>query len=375
MLTVTPTDIPAVKVVEPYALRRRPRLFRRDLEQEALRRARARLEFVQDNESLSARVGTVRGLHFQRHPNAQDKLVRALADARSTWRWICAGARSPTASMSRSSCRRKLPALLIPIGFAHGFCTLEPDTVVAYKVSGYYSGADDVGVAWDDPDLAIRWPVDPAQAALSDKDRRQPKFKELPTYFRLSRGVCDEDPRDRNAGAARDLDARARGRRNGGLRRPPRGGFRQSRDDRAGDPGGEARRRGQRRSYTAVDQAEKEPELAMAVNGAAAGAVAAAAARLGAPVIHISTDYVFDGKADRPYNEEDPTSPLGAYGSSKLKGEELALAANARCVVLRTAWVYSPFGKNFVRTMLRLAGTRDGARRRRRAGSDRRRMR
>ena len=112
-------------------------------------------------------------------------------------------------------------------------------------------------------------------------------------------------------------------------------------------------------AYTAVDQAEKEPELAMAVNGAAAGAVAAAAARLGVPVIHISTDYVFDGKADRPYSEDDPTAPLGAYGSSKLKGEETALAANPRCVVLRTAWVYSPFGKNFVRTMLRLAETRD----------------
>lgn len=112
-------------------------------------------------------------------------------------------------------------------------------------------------------------------------------------------------------------------------------------------------------AYTAVDQAEKEPELAKAVNGVAAGAVAAAAARLGVPVIHISTDYVFDGRADRPYGEDDPTAPVGAYGSSKLEGEELALAANPRCVVLRTAWVYSPFGKNFVRTMLRLAETRD----------------
>ena len=112
-------------------------------------------------------------------------------------------------------------------------------------------------------------------------------------------------------------------------------------------------------AYTAVDQAEKEPELAMAVNGEAAGAVAAAAAKLGVPVIHISTDYVFSGKADRPYSESDPTGPLGAYGASKLKGEKLALAANPHCVVLRTAWLYSPFGKNFVRTMLRLAETRD----------------
>ncbi|HMK90425.1 MAG TPA: dTDP-4-dehydrorhamnose reductase [Methylocystis sp.] len=112
-------------------------------------------------------------------------------------------------------------------------------------------------------------------------------------------------------------------------------------------------------AYTAVDQAEQEPQRAMAVNGAGAGAVAAAAAALGAPVIQISTDYVFDGKSQRPYEEDEPTAPLGAYGASKLQGEALARAANPRCVVLRTAWVYSPFGKNFLHTMLRLAQTRD----------------
>jgi dTDP-4-dehydrorhamnose reductase len=112
-------------------------------------------------------------------------------------------------------------------------------------------------------------------------------------------------------------------------------------------------------AYTAVDQSELEPARAMAVNATGAAAVAAAAAALQVPVVHISTDYVFDGSAPRPYGEDDPTAPLGVYGASKLKGEELALKANPRCAVLRTAWVYSPFGKNFVRTMLRLAQTRD----------------
>ncbi len=112
-------------------------------------------------------------------------------------------------------------------------------------------------------------------------------------------------------------------------------------------------------AYTAVDQAESEPERAFAINARGAGVVAETAARLGVPVVHISTDYVFDGKAHRPYVEEDPTSPLGVYGASKLEGEELVLAANPNGAVLRTAWVYSPFGKNFVRTMLRLAETRD----------------
>lgn len=112
-------------------------------------------------------------------------------------------------------------------------------------------------------------------------------------------------------------------------------------------------------AYTAVDKAETEEAEAVRVNGEGAGHVAEAAARLGVPLVHLSTDYVFDGALDRPYREDDPTAPTGAYGRSKLAGEK---AVTERCedsVILRTAWVYSPFGANFVRTMLRLNETRD----------------
>jgi dTDP-4-dehydrorhamnose reductase len=112
-------------------------------------------------------------------------------------------------------------------------------------------------------------------------------------------------------------------------------------------------------AYTAVDQAEREPERAQAVNGAGAGHVAAAAAALGVPVIHLSTDYVYEGSLDRPYRETDPVGPVGAYGRSKLAGESAVAAANLDHVILRTAWVYSPFGRNFVKTMLHLAASRD----------------
>ena len=112
-------------------------------------------------------------------------------------------------------------------------------------------------------------------------------------------------------------------------------------------------------AYTAVDQAEDEPGLAFGVNGAGAGEVARSAASVGAPIIHLSTDYVFDGLLDRPYWEDDPTGPQGVYGASKLAGEKAVAASNPLSVILRTAWVYSPFGKNFVKTMLRLAGDRD----------------
>ncbi len=113
-------------------------------------------------------------------------------------------------------------------------------------------------------------------------------------------------------------------------------------------------------AYTAVDKAESEAELAHATNGAGAGAVAAAAKALGVPMVHISTDYVFDGKLDRPYLEDDATGPTGIYGASKLAGEQAVLDEYPEgSAVLRVAWVYSPFGGNFVRTMLRVAADRD----------------
>ena len=112
-------------------------------------------------------------------------------------------------------------------------------------------------------------------------------------------------------------------------------------------------------AYTAVDQAEAERDLAEAINGVGAGVVAGVAAAMGVPVIHLSTDYVFDGSADRPYREEDKPDPLGAYGSSKLLGEQAVAAETPNHVILRTAWIYSPFGRNFVKTMLRLAGQRE----------------
>jgi len=112
-------------------------------------------------------------------------------------------------------------------------------------------------------------------------------------------------------------------------------------------------------AYTAVDQAEDEPEIAFRVNAAAAGEVAAAARQAGARLIHISTDYVFDGAAATPYREDAPTNPLGVYGRSKLAGEEQVRAAHPDHVIVRTAWVYSPFGRNFVKTMMGLAASRD----------------
>jgi len=112
-------------------------------------------------------------------------------------------------------------------------------------------------------------------------------------------------------------------------------------------------------AYTAVDQAEDEPDKAYAVNADGAGKVAEAAALIGVPIIHLSTDYVFDGAGEGDYREDAQTGPQGVYGASKLAGERRVAEAQPQHLIFRTAWVYSPFGRNFLKTMLRLAGDRD----------------
>lgn len=112
-------------------------------------------------------------------------------------------------------------------------------------------------------------------------------------------------------------------------------------------------------AYTTVDKAESEPALAMRINGEGAGFVAEAAAALNLPLLHLSTDYVFSGELEHPYREDEPTGPTGAYGRSKLEGEKRIAAIHPNHLILRTAWVYSPYGANFLKTMLRLGETRN----------------
>ncbi len=141
-------------------------------------------EFVQDNHSLSRDQGVVRGLHFQIPPHAQDKLVRVI---RGRIFDVAVDIRkgSPTfgqhvaVELSAENWRQ----LLIPAGFAHGFCTLEPDTEVIYKVTAHYAPEHDKGLLWNDPALGIDWPIKPEQAIISDRDRAHPPFAALPDYF------------------------------------------------------------------------------------------------------------------------------------------------------------------------------------------------
>jgi dTDP-4-dehydrorhamnose 3,5-epimerase len=140
--------------------------------------------FVQDNESFSAARGTVRALHFQLPPMEQAKLVRVLrGSVYDVAVDVRAGSPTYGSWIAVELDAKSGEQLFVPRGFAHGFCTLEPDTEVAYKVDNLYSAAHDSGLAWDDPTLAIPWPVAPQDAVLSDKDRKLGPFKDFVSPF------------------------------------------------------------------------------------------------------------------------------------------------------------------------------------------------
>jgi dTDP-4-dehydrorhamnose 3,5-epimerase len=183
-LDVRPLAIPEVKVLVPRRFTDARGYFVETWNRQAWRAAGMDIDFCQDNQSLSRAKGTVRGLHFQTPPHAQAKLISVLA-GRIFDVAVDLRKRSPTFGRHVAYELRATDGaqLLIPVGFAHGFCTLEPDTIVAYKVSAPYAPDADAGIFWADDALEIAWPVTPAQASLSPKDAALPRLKDIESPF------------------------------------------------------------------------------------------------------------------------------------------------------------------------------------------------
>ena len=177
-------DIPDVRVLSPRKYGDRRGFFSETYNKKALAAVGIDINFVQDNHSYSAEKGTVRGLHFQTVPFAQDKLVRV---ARGSVFDVVVDLRRGSPTYGRHVnvvlSTEAWNQVLVPVGFAHGFMTLEPDTEVIYKVSNYYSPDQDKGLLWNDPDLGIAWPLAENDALLSEKDRIQPRLAQLVTSF------------------------------------------------------------------------------------------------------------------------------------------------------------------------------------------------
>jgi dTDP-4-dehydrorhamnose 3,5-epimerase len=179
-MEVEELSIPDVKILRPTRHGDHRGFFSEVYNKKALVTAGIDIDFVQDNHSVSAKRGIVRGLHFQTPPFAQHKLLRVVRGsvfdvAVDLRRGSPSFGKHATAVLSAEAWNQ----IFVPIGFAHGFMTLEPDTEVIYKVSNYYAPDHDKGILWNDPALAIAWPIDDREAILSDKDRKQPRLAEV----------------------------------------------------------------------------------------------------------------------------------------------------------------------------------------------------
>ncbi len=181
MTSITPLALPDVLLITPRRHGDARGWFAETWSRRAFEAAGLDLDFVQDNQSFNAEAGTVRGLHFQMAPHPQTKLVRCLRGAILD---VAVDVRpgSPTFGewVSATLSAEGGEQLLVPRGFAHGFCTLTDNCEIAYKVDGLYAPQTEGGVLWNDPDLAIDWPVTADRAILSDKDKVLPRLKDMP---------------------------------------------------------------------------------------------------------------------------------------------------------------------------------------------------
>jgi len=190
-MQVIDTLIADVKLIRPVRHADHRGFFSEVFSQRALQAAGIGVAMVQDNHSLSRARGTVRGLHFQVPPHAQAKLVRVVRGAILD---VAVDLRCSSPSFGRHVAAvldaQSGTQLFIPEGFAHGFCTLEPETEIVYKVSAYYAPTHDRGVRWNDPSLGIDWPIFADPALMSARDRSLPAFADLPAWFTLVAPSC-----------------------------------------------------------------------------------------------------------------------------------------------------------------------------------------
>jgi dTDP-4-dehydrorhamnose 3,5-epimerase len=183
-MQIIPTSIPDVKIFAPKRFADARGFFSEVYNQKALTDFGCDLRFVQDNHSLSRAKGVVRGLHYQVAPAAQAKLIRVIHGAILD---VAVDIRKGSPTFGKHICEvlsaENWRQALVPVGFAHGFATLEPDTEVIYKVTAPYSPKDERGIKWNDPALGIDWPVGEDSAILSDRDKLHPLFADVRDWF------------------------------------------------------------------------------------------------------------------------------------------------------------------------------------------------
>ncbi len=361
-MRVINTKIPGVKILEPKVFGDERGWFCESFRADVFSRDVCEVNFVQDNESCSRR-GVVRGLHFQRPPYSQAKLVRVsrgcvldvVVDVRGN---------SPTygkyvaVELSENNHRQ----LFIPRGCAHGFATISDKAVFEYKCDNYYHPESEGGISIFDDTIGIDWPIPVSEMILSPKDLKHPALSESGQLFGMDGGEYIE-------AESTILVTGANGQLGTAFRELtcsyPKVRFLLTDVDELNltDAGGVQRYVEKYRpdviincaAYTDVERAEDEPEAAELVNVGCVANLASAARSVDALLVHISTDYVYgNNEGSQPLSEDTPAIPLSVYGRTKLGSEQALAESGVRHLIVRTSWLYSPWGKNFVKTMLRL---------------------
>ena len=307
-------------------------------------------DFVQDNQSFSKQKGILRGLHFQKNPMAQAKLVRctkgSILDVAVD---IRKGSDTYLQYVAVELSEENKKQLMIPRGFAHGFVTLTEDVRVQYKVDNLYSKENDRGIQYSDPSINVDWGI--SDPILSVKDTISPNLVDSDADFTIKvlvtgyKGQLGYDVVKRLNQAnyeciGVDID-----------------------DFDITDESATYNYIAKYNpdvivhcsAYTAVDKAEIESEKCYNVNVVGTENIAKVCAKIGAKMVYISTDYVYDGKGDTPFEVDSKIAPLCVYGKTKYQGEEICRKYTDKLFVIRTSWVFGINGKNFVKTMLKLA--------------------
>jgi dTDP-4-dehydrorhamnose reductase/dTDP-4-dehydrorhamnose 3,5-epimerase len=312
------------------------------------------IDFIQDNHSFSSQKGTLRGIHFQTNPKSQTKMIRCIKGAIiDTAVDLRKGSDTYKQWFSIELSAENKKQLLIPKGFGHAYLTICDDVEVQYKVDEYYVQENDRSIRFDDPEIGVEWRI--KNPILSKKDLHAPFLKDSDVDFSIKvlvtgvKGQLGYDVVRRlnklkidNLGV--DID----------------------------DFDITDKRESEKfildynpdvivhcAAYTAVDRAEDEKEKCYAVNVEGTRNIAEVCFKIDAKMIYISTDYVFNGKGEKPYTEEEKTDPVNYYGYTKEQGEKIVRDLLKKHFIVRTSWVYGINGTNFLKTIIKLAESRE----------------
>ncbi len=356
VMKVTKTKLDGVLIIDPLSFGDSRGWFFESYSKSKFVNSGINVDFIQDNHSMSSKCGTLRGIHFQNTPKAQTKLIRCtkgkvldiVVDLRKG---------SPTYKkwLSIELSENNKRELLIPKGFAHGFLTLTDNVEIQYKVDEYYSPEHDRSIKYNDPDLNINWNIE--HPFLSDKDINAPFLKDSDINFRMkylitgANGQLGSEIISKINESKLDIDVLTPSREEFDLtnKEQIKKYLLLERPDIIIHCA----------AYTQVDQAEIEKELCYTVNVEGTSVIAECSKFINATIIYISTDYIFDGSKNAPYETDDEVSPINYYGYTKSLGENIVKNSIDKYFIIRTAWLYGKNGKNFVKTMLSLAKSKN----------------